>query len=81
MHLREFDELLISQPEDVLIEFALTWVWVGRCLLAGRGDVQLLNQVEEVLRRQLTRVQLLQLLEQLLLIGLLIVACRRRAVI
>ena len=81
MHLREFDELLISQPEDVLIEFALAWVWVGRCLLAGRGDVQLLNQVEEVLRRQLTRVQLLQLLEQLLLIGLLIVACRCRAVI
>ena len=65
----------------MLIEFALAWVWVGRCLLAGRGDVQLLNQVEEVLCGQLARVQLLQLLEQLLLIGLLIVARHCRTVI
>ena len=65
----------------MLIEFALAWVWVGRRLLAGRGDVQLLNQVEEVLCGQLARVQLLQLLEQLLLIGLLIVACHCRTVI
>ena len=65
----------------MLIEFALAWVGVGRRLLAGRGDVQLLDQAEEVLGGQLARVQLLQLLEQLLLIGLLIVSRRCRAVI
>ena len=65
----------------MLIEFALAWVRVGRRLLAGRGDVQLLNQVEEVLGGELTRVELLQLLKQLLLIGLLVVARRCSAVV
>ena len=57
MSLGKFDQLPICKLEEVLVEFASVWRRVVHCLLIRRGYVQLLDELEESLSRELARVQ------------------------